>query len=266
MTSAVVLKRVRAGYPGRTVLREIDFEVGEGEFVGILGPNGSGKTTLVRVISGRIVPEAGRVDWPGVSRSRSLPRHLAAVPQNPEVDPALDVRSLVMLGRLPWFGPLQWNPSPADRAAVADALDVTGTADLGDRRIGELSGGERQRALLAMGLAREPAILVLDEPSQNLDIKHRIELFRLLRRLRRVRGKTVIAVLHDLNLAALYCDRLLLLRAGVIMAQGSPAEVLREPILAELYGIEVTVAETERGPVVLPRDPGVDGFESAAVP
>ena len=241
---ALAFEAVEFRYARAPVLRGLSVEVRSGEFVGLLGPNGSGKTTLLRLITGAVRPQRGAVFVDGRPRDavprRALARRIALVPQQLEVAFDFTVEELVLLGRAPHVRWLR-GETAADRAAARAAIAQTDVVDLAGRLFRSLSGGERQRVVLAMALAQEPRILLLDEPTNNLDIAHQAALFDLVRRLNREAGLTVLAAIHDLNLAALYCDRLLLLHHGVLVADGPPAAVLTEDRLARYYGARARV-------------------------
>lgn len=240
----IVLSDVRAGYGRSEVIRGVSLEVSSGEFIGILGPNGAGKSTLIRVLAGILRPWSGRVSYPFLPPGdfrRELARSLAVLFQERAEKLDIPVDSVVTLGRLPYFNPLQWGPSRRDRELISQALARTGMTALAGRLFSSLSGGERQRALLAMALARGPRALLLDEPVQNLDLRYQVEIFQVLRELNRIQGVGVVAVLHDLNLASRYCTRLILLREGSILAAGAPPELLNDNILEELYGVRIRV-------------------------
>jgi iron complex transport system ATP-binding protein len=226
------------------VVEDISFAVGGGEFVGIIGPNGSGKSTLLRLMSGFLRPWRGQVllerrpveDYD----QRARGRRIGVVPQETAVTFPFSVTEMVLFGRTPHLGGFGFERD-SDLAAARRAMQRTDTAHLARRAVTELSGGERQRVILARALAQEPAILLLDEPAAFLDIRHEVEMYDLLRDLQG-EGMTVVSVLHDLNIAALYCDRLLLLHAGRIARAGAPAEVITYTTLTEVYGTEVYVA------------------------
>jgi iron complex transport system ATP-binding protein len=232
-------------------------------FVGVVGPNGSGKSTLVRLLSGYLRPQRGRV-WLGERElqrlgDRERARRIAVVPQDPPAALDFTVLEVVLMGRAPHLALLgveNWQDLEVARAA----MDRTRTGHLAARLLGTLSGGERQRVLLARALAQQTPILLLDEPTSHLDVNYQIEILRLLRELRAEQGTTVLAVLHDLNLASLYCDRLLLLSAGRLAAEGSPIEVLTAPRLAAVYGAPIwcEVHAVTGKPAILPliRDEG----------
>jgi len=236
-------------YFHQPVLREVSLTLRLGERVGLIGPNGSGKTTLLRCLSGVLPPSQGEVSLDGLGLRRlsrqEIARRIAVVPQELLVPFAFTVREMVGMGRLPhaaggWQALLR-GESKDDRQAIEAAMLATGTVDLADRLFNELSGGERQRVMIALALAQEPEVLLLDEPTVHLDLAHQVEMLELIARLNGQRGLTVLAVLHDLNLAALYFPRLVLLERGQIVAEGEPAQVLSEETIARVFGATVRV-------------------------
>lgn len=241
---AVAVEALRFGYGAEAVVRDVTCAVAQGEFVGIIGPNGSGKSTLLKLMSGYLRPWAGRVAIEGEAVERlsraALGRRLAVVPQDTTVDLPFTVMEMVLLGRTPHGAGFAFEDE-RDLAAARRAMERTDTLALAARPVNELSGGERQRVILARALAQEPRILLLDEPAAFLDIRHEVEMYDLLRDLQRA-GMTVVSVLHDLNIAALYCDRLVLLAGGQVAGAGTPAEVITYPTLTAVYGTEVYVA------------------------
>jgi iron complex transport system ATP-binding protein len=242
---------------GRTVLRGIDLELAEGEQVALLGANGSGKSTLLRVVSGVLSPATGRVELLGRpidSWGRGeLARWVTVLPQGMELPHGFRVSEVVALGRIPharsWFA-----TSGADEAAVTRALVDADVEELADRGVHELSGGERQRVLVALALAQEPRLLLLDEPTAHLDVAHQLGLIQLLERLRAARGLTVLAVLHDLNLAARFADRAVILHEGrLVPAEGESGRFdLRR--LRDAFGVTIAEAMTADGRRVLAPD------------
>jgi len=225
-------------------LRGISFEVRRGEFLGVIGPNGSGKTTLIRVIDGILAPERGGVSINGAAirgmGRREIARLVAVVPQDlPLVFPYRAIE-IVMMGRSPHLGMLRFE-GESDRGIVRRAMEMTDTASLANRSMDSLSGGERQRVLIARALAQEPEVILLDEPTAFLDIRHQAEFFGLMKGLNRKRGLTVLAVTHDINLASAYCDRVMLLREGRIHTLGAPGEVITETNIREAYETDVLV-------------------------
>jgi iron complex transport system ATP-binding protein len=260
--AALAFEDVTFGYRGTPVVEGVRLRLQPGELVALLGPNGAGKSTLLRLATGILRPNQGRIRLQGRDvRELARPeiaRRVAVVPQEFSLQFAYTVRQLVVLGRLPHTG--VWRVArAADREAVRAALAATQTEALADRVFQELSGGERQRVLLALALAQEASILLLDEPTAHLDIKHQVEVLELLRRLHLERGMTVLAVLHDLNLAARYFPRLVLLDRGVL-ADGPPAEVLDSALISRVYQTPVQVGILRGGQYlsVLPDGRGAD--------
>ena len=247
---------------GRPALDGASCAARGGELLAVVGPNGSGKTTLVRAISGLLQPEGGEVTVDGRALARwrraELAGVLAVVPQSEAVTFPLRVEETVMLGRYARLGPLA-APGAADRAAVREALARCDVADLAGRAIDTLSGGEWQRVRLARALAQEPRILVLDEPTTSLDIRHEMELFELVRRL--VDGGLAgLVITHHINLAARYADRILLLSRGRVAGEGRPADVLREDRLRAVFDWPLAVTTwCDGSPQVVPLRPQESG-------
>jgi iron complex transport system ATP-binding protein len=255
------VRGLRASFGDREALRGVDLDVAAGEVVGLVGPNGGGKTTLLNAITRGVAATAGevRIDGGDATRlnARDLARRVAVVPQSPALPVGFLAREIVVMGRTAYLGFLE-QESAADYAKADAALESLGAGALGQRRVEELSGGERQNVVLARALAQETPLLLLDEPTANLDIGHQITISKLLRRLASQRAVGVLAALHDLTLASLYCDRLVLLAAGSVVAEGTAAEVLTQDNLRAAYGAEVTVLRPEglSGPLVLPLGDG----------
>jgi iron complex transport system ATP-binding protein len=231
-------------YDGRQVLADLSLAAHPGEVLALIGPNGAGKTTLLRAMARLLHPRHGTVLLAGQNvwrmAPRSVARHLALAPQVNGATWPLTVEQAVALGRAPhrgWLLPL----AAEDYAAVERALQQTGLTLLREQRIMELSGGEQRRVILARALAQEPQVLLLDEPTAYLDLKYQTELMELVRGLAHQDGLAVVASLHDLNLAALYADRLALLGEGRVLAVGSSAEVLTPELLTRVYGVPVVV-------------------------
>lgn len=230
---------------GKPVLTGIELRLGGGEVLALIGPNGAGKTTLLRVASGALRPSAGSALLDGADLSslsaRERARQIAVVPQDGPILSGLFVREMVSLGRTPYTRALL-GPTAADREAVAWALAAAGVEHLANRYVDELSGGERQRVIVARALAQQPRLLLLDEPTANLDLHHQVAMLELVRGLSRERGLAVVAAVHDLQLAALYCDQVALLGEGQLVSQGPPEAVLTAPLLLETFGQRVVLA------------------------
>ncbi|MEV5820564.1 ABC transporter ATP-binding protein [Micromonospora harpali] len=240
---AIELDSVTVGYDRRTVCRDVSLRVAEGSFTVFIGPNGCGKSTLLRTVARVLRPTEGRVavlgrDVRGYSR-RQYARTVGLLPQGIEAPAGMTVTDLVLRGRHPHRSPLsRWTAQ--DERAVSSALDVTGTAGFGDRVLAELSGGQRQRAWLAMLLAQDTPILLLDEPTTYLDIAHQYEVLDLLADLH-AGGRTVVAVLHDLNQAARYATDLVVLRDGHVAETGHPSTVLTPDLVADVFGLRCRI-------------------------
>jgi iron complex transport system ATP-binding protein len=223
------------------ILREIDLQVNSGECLGILGPNGGGKSTLVRLLAGEWKPDEGEVllkgrrigEWEPRERAKTV----AVLTQEIAADVPFTAEEMVGMGRHPHLGRWPWM-GERDRRVVEEVMRETGVETLRHRSFPELSGGEKQRVALARALAQEPELLILDEPTTFLDVRYQILLLDLVKRMQREKGLTVIMVLHDLNLAAQYCDRLLLLKDGLVHGVGTPDQVMDPALLEEVYGVK----------------------------
>jgi len=238
------IREVYFAYLDGLVLHNISLSIEAGGMVGLLGPNGSGKTTLIKLASGVLKPKQGEIwlgDY-GLSRlsRRSIARTIAVVPQQFHIPFAFTAAEVAMLGRIPFLKAFA-EEGTVDRQVVADALELVGITELKERRFNELSGGEQQKVILAMALAQQPRLLLLDEPTVHLDIAHQIEILELVKRLNAEQGLTVIAAMHDLNLASLYFERLILLKEGRVSADGTPSQVLTEQTISEAFSASVRV-------------------------
>ncbi len=255
----LLIDRASFSYGNGRVVDGASLSVSPGEMVALLGPNGSGKTTLLKLASGILKPARGNISLGGASLTRldrkSIARTVAVLPQQFQVPFAYTVAEIVMLGRTPYIRTLS-GETAVDKWAVAAAIDMVGIGKLAGRYFDQLSGGERQKVVLAMALAQQPRLLLLDEPTVHLDISQQVEILELVRRLNREQGMTVLAAMHDLNLAALYFDRLVLLRRGRVFAAGAPGRVITPEIIQEVFGARVRVeTDAETGAphvVVLP--------------
>ncbi|HYO43237.1 MAG TPA: ABC transporter ATP-binding protein [Candidatus Limnocylindrales bacterium] len=248
--TALLADGVTVAVRERAILRDASFRLGHGERVALIGPNGAGKSTLLRVLAGTLKPTAGRVEIDGVplaSLSRSaIARRLAVVPQQTALPFSMRVEDVVALGRLPHEGSIR-GASAADRAAVAAAIDRVGLGHLMGRDARELSLGERQLVLLALAVAQDAPVLLLDEPTVHLDLRHQVEAMELLRDLNERDGTALVAVLHDLGLAAHFFPRLVIVEHGRIIADGPPAEVLTDERIRETFGVEPALVRLAAG-------------------
>ena len=244
-------------YGDRTVVTDLDLSIRRGVITTIVGPNGCGKSTLLRSVGRLLKPKQGQVLLDGNDiasiKPKQLAKLLAVLPQSPTAPEGLRVADLVARGRSPhqsWIR--QW--SGDDEAVVTDALRLTGISDLADRSVDELSGGQRQRAWIAMALAQETDVLLLDEPTTYLDLAHSIEVLDLVDRLHDEMGRTVVMVLHDLNLAIRYSDVLVVMKSGKIVATGTPKEVVTEELLLEVFGLRSRVIDdpVSDRPLIIP--------------
>lgn len=238
------LRGLRAAYDAREVLHGLDLDIAGGQMVGLLGPNGSGKSTLLRVIAGLLPATAGHVQLGGRELreygGRARARRIALVPQSVAVPFAFSVFDVVAMGRHPHLGLLS-APKMRDFEVVEQAMAQTDCLELRERLVTELSGGELQRVIIARSLAQEPELLLLDEPTTHLDLNHQLDIARLLRQLNREHGLTVVWVSHDVNLAAEFCERLVMLQGGAIVADGSPEAVVTTEVIERVYGLRAPV-------------------------
>lgn len=242
--SAIEARNVGYTYGERHALRGIDLDVKRGELVAIIGPNGCGKTTLLGCLSGSLSPTFGqaylRDKKLSTLHSRDIARTLATVPQEVRIPFAYRAREIVSLGRSPYTNYLG-GLSEADQQAIDTALSQTRTERMQSRPFNELSGGERQRVIIALALAQQPSILLLDEPTAQLDLAHQLELLHLIRRFNREDNLTVIAALHDIDLASAFFSRIIVLSEGHLVADGPPHEVITSDIIHSVFGVSVTV-------------------------
>lgn len=253
----LIARELTTGYGDRLVLDSLDLQVPSGKVTAIVGANACGKSTLLRTMSRLLAPRHGEVLLDGKSihtlPSRQLAQTLGLLPQSPIAPEGILVADLVSRGRNPYHGVFsQW--TRADDEAIATALEVTNTTELADRPVDELSGGQRQRVWIAMALAQQTDILLLDEPTTFLDISHQIEVLDLLTDLNQKRGTTVVMVLHDLNLAARYADFLVAMANGRLYATGTPDDVLTEQNVREVFHLEsrIMTDPTSGRPIMLP--------------
>ena len=235
-----------AYHTGPEVIRGLSCDLAAGEIVGIIGPNGSGKTTLLHLLAGLLHPAMGTIsvsndDIQSLSR-REIAQRMALVAQRDEIHLPFPVWDVVLMGRSAHQRFFSFD-SATDRTIAERALQATASTDLKDRPITELSGGERRRVLIARALTQQTPILILDEPTSQLDIRYQLEICELLRRLCDEEERSIIVTLHDMNLAALYCDRIIMLDQGRTAASGTAREVLTQEMIARVYGVEVAVEQ-----------------------
>ena len=236
------------------VLNEVTLSIPRGTVTAIIGPNGSGKSTLLRTLARLLRPETGSVLLDGAAIARMSPgqvaRQIATLPQSPGAVPGMTVQELVEQGRYPHTGPLRML-SDRDHAAVERALELTSSGRFRHRLLDSLSGGERQRVWIALALAQEPRILLLDEPTTFLDINHQIQVLNLIHALNREHGLTVVMALHDLNHASQYAERLVVLHGGRIVEEGPPTAVVREDVLASVFNVQAHISVSPIGGALL---------------
>ncbi|MEE4608154.1 MAG: heme ABC transporter ATP-binding protein [Desulfobacteraceae bacterium] len=261
MSPSVALREVRFAYGRQAVIENLSLEIAEGDFFAVIGPNGSGKTTLLRLILGSLSAQAGDIavfgrPLAGYSR-RELARRIALVPQGSVPVFSFAVEEIVRMGRAPHLGLLGFDAAE-DIDEAARAIAAVGLGALARRPLDQLSGGEQQRVWIARALCQQPRLMLLDEPTAALDMGHQLQIMRLLARLRRERKMTVVMVSHDLNLAAMFATRMLLLHGGGAVCTGTPQEVLQPAHIRTAYGCEVLVDRHPQGDfprLTLPVDP-----------
>ncbi len=240
------INNVSFGYYKENVVKGISLDVNQGDFLGLIGPNGSGKTTLLRLITKVLYPRIGEIYFKGANiskmDSKEFCRSVAFVSQDFTGNFAFSVMEAVLMGRIPHLKRLQFE-TKKDFNIAEDALSVCDILDLKEKNIDELSAGERQRVIIARALAQEPMLLLLDEPTSHLDIGHQIQILDLLRRLNRQNNLTIVMVLHDLNLASAYCDRIVLIDNGNVFKEGNPEQVLTYQNIEAVYKTIVLVNE-----------------------
>jgi iron complex transport system ATP-binding protein len=247
-------EKLTLAYDQAVIINEMDVTVPSGQITALVGPNGCGKSTLLRGLARLLAPRGGSAFLDGKAihslPTRELAKQLGILPQSPVAPEGLTVRELVAQGRYPhqaWFQ--QW--ASDDEAAVVKALHLTAMADLAERPVDALSGGQRQRAWIAMTLAQETSVILLDEPTTFLDLSHQIEVLQLLERLNREEGRTIVMVVHDLNHATRHASHLIALKSGAVAAAGAPAEVVTPELLREVFGVEGAVVPDPRSGVPL---------------
>jgi len=250
METAILAEKLSYAYKHQPVLNDVSFGVQSGEFFIIIGPNGSGKTTLLKVISGIEKLQKGRAEILGISirnySRKSLAKAVAFVPQSVPTEFPFTVTEVILMGRAPHLGMLGLEQEN-DLKIANEAMKFTGVESLAERKIDQLSGGERQRVFIARAICQEPQIIVLDEPTASLDVAHQVRVMDLMEKLKKEKGITIVMVSHDVNLAAMYADTLLLLKSGQIVHIGTPKDVLTFETLEQAYGCTLLVDESPLG-------------------
>lgn len=239
--SEIHARNLTLAYENATIITDLSVSIPDGDVTALVGPNGCGKSTLLRGISRLLKPRIGTVTLSAQDiwklPTKELAKRLGILPQGPVAPEGLTVHELVAQGRYPhqsWFQ--QW--SPEDERATADALEITGIVEFADRPVDTLSGGQRQRAWIAMTLAQDSDVILLDEPTTFLDLAYQIDVLDLLHGLNRERGKTIVMVLHDLNQACRYADHLVAVKSGQIVAEGKPAVVVDAELVSQVFGLD----------------------------
>lgn len=251
-------------YGKRAILSNINLQAEVSEIVGLIGPNGAGKTTFLRIVSGTLAPQTGKIYIQGIDLPKLPPRNrarlVAMVRQNPAVPPGFTALEVVLMGRNPYLGLLQWE-GPKDMEVCRRVMEMTETWEFGDRLVSSLSGGEMQRVFIARALAQETRLLVLDEPTAHLDISYQTGILDMIGRIRRETSIAVLLAMHDLTLAAQYCTRIAALHRGSVYAIGEPAEVLTADIVSTVFAAPVSIIQhpVHKTPVVLPVGQEVNG-------
>lgn len=247
------------GYTTTPIIHGIDLALQQGEWLSLVGANGSGKSTLLKLLSRILQPQKGTVILDGKAihsqPAQVVAQKLAILPQQQTIPAGLTVRQLVSLGRTPHQPWWQWELDREDRQKVDEAIVETGIEQFSDRLVENLSGGERQRAFLALALAQAPQVLLLDEPTTYLDIHYQLQLLELLKHLNQQQELSIVTVLHEVNLAARYSDRIAMLKQGSLWDIGTPAEVLTPENLAQVFGVEVIILQTPVGLQICPIAP-----------
>lgn len=244
--SMLSFSHAAVGYGEKLVLKDVSFEVKKGEYVALIGSNGAGKSTLIKCVSGLLPLADGKIEICGKDlrriKAKERARMVAVVPQSYYVDYDFSVEDIVMMGRNPYLD-LRHRETKEDREIAERAMRMTGTEIFRNRYYNELSGGERQRVILARAITQQPQIILLDEPTSALDLHHQIEVMELIRELNEKEGITVMAVLHDINLASRFCSRIVMLKDGIVSADGTPQEIINRRDMEELYNMKILVRE-----------------------
>lgn len=245
MKEILKVSDVNYSYNGKKALDNIGFNIESGNFIGIIGPNGAGKSTLLKVLSSALKPDRGTVLLNGIPlsnmKSRDIASCIAFVPEETIVNFCFTCREIVLMGRTPYINRFSWEKDE-DYMIAEEAMKMTDTIEFKSRDINSLSSGEKQRVIIARALAQKPDVLLLDEPTSHLDINHQKEIFDLLMKLNRDSNLTIVTVMHDINLASIYCENLILLDSGKVFMEGKPSELITEENIKSIYGTEVRIS------------------------
>jgi iron complex transport system ATP-binding protein len=263
----LVINKLSFNYNGFPALKDVELKMGLGEVLSIVGPNGSGKTTLLKCINRILKPKQNTILIDGKDTSkiglRELSKMMSYVPQNSTHTFPFTVFDIVLMGRRPY---IQWSLSERDKEIVAAILNYLGIGELSMRHFNELSGGEQQKVIIARALAQQPQLLLLDEPTSSLDIKHQLEILCILKGLAQSKHCSVIVAMHDLNLASRFSDRMVMLKQGCIFAVGTPESVLTEEIIESVYGVKVHVTSSVLDrPQITPLTSETNGIRNAKI-
>ncbi|MCF7791885.1 MAG: ABC transporter ATP-binding protein [Victivallales bacterium] len=257
MTEILKVENLSSGYKDENIINNINFSANKGDLVGIIGPNGSGKTTLLRTVTGLLKPSRGNIfvqkDNLSSLTSKEIAKRIAVVTQN--IEPVLiNVSEYVLMGRMPYYDKFQFFEKNQDKYIAGEYMKMTDVMPYKNKMMSEISGGERQRAQVARALVQQPVLLLLDEPTSHLDITHQVKILDLIKRLNRELQLTVVLVIHDLNMAAEYCSKLLMLKKGEVFQTGPPEQVLTYKNIEEVYETVVIVEKNPltQKPYVLP--------------
>lgn len=246
--NAIDVRNLEFGYKDNLVIKDISFNIKSGSFVSIIGPNGSGKSTLLKTINNLYKANSGSISLYGKDilsyKKRDIAKKIALVPQDTNIEYDFTVEDIVMMGRHPYKKRFD-SDVETDHKIVKESLELTNTLSLKDRAINEISGGERQRAIIARALAQKPSVILLDEPTSNLDINHQMDILNLLKKLNEENGLTVVLVIHDINLASRYSDEIILLHKGEILGKGTPEEVITVNNMEEAYNMTVAIEKNK---------------------
>ncbi len=238
------IKQLNFAYQTTAILEDISLSIAEADFLGMIGPNGAGKSTLLKLVNGLLSPQSGDVLIHGIPVTnyprKELAKSVGFVAQEFTTAFSFTAYEIVLMGRYPYLPPFR-QERETDRSMIRKAMEETDVWHLGERQFGELSGGERQLVVLASALAQEPQILLLDEPTTALDLKHQIQFYRILQTLRQEKGITIVTVTHDINLAARFCERIVVMKEGRIVADGTPKKILQKSLMESVYEVEIEI-------------------------